>query len=429
MKKLGLLALFFCNVLYCNSQTPLLYGLLRTSTPASVQLGTLDLLTGNISTANPNSIASSINLTGAALDLNTNNYFFITQGGSNGTILTLGMNDGLIAAQQQVTNPLAPSYFDNFRFNTSDSTLYGLARRFIPAAGGQPGYGELFFASIDPGTGVVSQISQQSITDSYSISGNAIDPHQMIYYFSKSTVLYGIDMYNGQIYTSPTLSYPEGGMYFDNYTYNCADTSIYGIIRVTTTPPITAYLGKVNPTTGVVTRIAQTPLQYNTYSVNGSSTIDPNNGVYYFAAKSTAVIPAINVVVGVSLATGTVVFEQVMTLPGTAVNSRYFNLLRYPTDCAEAFPTRVNPNSGSAGLAAANKSTLKVAPNPFEQQFTVTSAELIEAITLRDAQGKVVLQQAASSNTLEVETGSLQSGVYFLEVQTASGVELVKVVK
>ncbi|MEN9969355.1 MAG: hypothetical protein RIR94_1552, partial [Bacteroidota bacterium] len=80
-------------------------------------------------------------------------------------------------------------------------------------------------------------------------------------------------------------------------------------------------------------------------------------------------------------------------------------------------------------LAAANKSTLKVAPNPFEQQFTVTSAELIEAITLRDAQGKVVLQQAANSNTLEVETGSLQSGVYFLEVQTASGIELVKVVK
>jgi hypothetical protein len=80
-------------------------------------------------------------------------------------------------------------------------------------------------------------------------------------------------------------------------------------------------------------------------------------------------------------------------------------------------------------LAAANKSTLKVAPNPFEQQFTVTSAELIEAITLRDAQGKVVLQQAASSNTLEVETGSLQSGVYFLEVQTAKGIDLVKVVK
>jgi hypothetical protein len=81
------------------------------------------------------------------------------------------------------------------------------------------------------------------------------------------------------------------------------------------------------------------------------------------------------------------------------------------------------------GLANASKSVLKVAPNPFEQQFTVSSDQMIEALTLRDAQGKIVLQQAANSNTLEVATGSLQSGVYFLEVQTANGVELVKVVK
>ena len=103
--------------------------------------------------------------------------------------------------------------------------------------------------------------------------------------------------------------------------------------------------------------------------------------------------------------------------------------MRFPTDCAEAFPTRVNPNNNGAGLAGVSKSALKVAPNPFEQQFTVTSAELIEAITLRDAQGKVVLQQLANSNKLEVETASLQSGVYFLEVLTTNGIELVKVVK
>jgi hypothetical protein len=118
-----------------------------------------------------------------------------------------------------------------------------------------------------------------------------------------------------------------------------------------------------------------------------------------------------------------------MTLPGTAINSRNFNLMRFPTDCAEAFPTRVNPNGGNVGLANASKSALKVAPNPFEQQFTVTSAELILAITLRDAQGKVVLKQLANTNKLDVETATLQSGVYFLEVLTTNGIELVKVVK
>jgi hypothetical protein len=104
-------------------------------------------------------------------------------------------------------------------------------------------------------------------------------------------------------------------------------------------------------------------------------------------------------------------------------------LLRHPGDCFEATPTRINPNSNGAGLTGISKSALKVAPNPFEQQFTVSSDQMIQALTLRDAQGKVVLQQAANSNKLEIATASLQSGVYFLEVQTASGVELVKVVK
>ena len=118
-----------------------------------------------------------------------------------------------------------------------------------------------------------------------------------------------------------------------------------------------------------------------------------------------------------------------MTLPNEAVNSRYFNLMRFPLDCAEAFPARANPNNGSASLAQAHALELKVAPNPFTQQFTVSSNEVIQLLTLYDAQGKVILQQAAASNTLEVETSSLQSGMYFLEVQTATNTELVKVVK
>jgi hypothetical protein len=413
------------------AQNNYLYGLISTpptvpmnTSTATTRLGRMDLTTGELVAVSPNSLSSISSATGAALDPNTQTYYYETQT----EMISVDLNTGLTTAQAVVSNPIQPSYFDNYRYNTSDSTIYGLGRISTSTGIGQAN-GELYLSSINPATGVITQISPQSVGEMYTVQGNAIDPHEMVYYYSFSGHIIGLDIYTGLVYSDQEITYPEGGMFFDNYTYNCADTTIYGIIRANTTAPNEFYLGKIDPNTGVATRISQQPIPYHTYSLNGSSTIDPNNGVYYFAAKSTAVTPAINVVVGVSLATGTVVFEQVMTLPGTAVNSRYFNLLRYPTDCAEAFPTRVNPNTGSAGLAAANKSTLKVAPNPFEQQFTVTSAELIEAITLRDAQGKVVLQQAASSNTLEVETGSLQSGVYFLEVQTARGVELVKVVK
>jgi hypothetical protein len=228
------------------------------------------------------------------------------------------------------------------------------------------------------------------------------------------------------VYSNQTITFPEGGLYFDNYTYNCADTTIYGIIRATTTIPVEFYLGKIDPQTGVATRVSQQPLPYNSYTINGSSTIDPINGVYYFSV----LLPQGGyAVAGVSVTTGLVVFEQLITPLGALSNSLFFDLLRHPSDCYEATPTRVNPNNNGAGLTGISKSALKVAPNPFEQQFTFSSDQMIQALTLRDAQGKVVLQQAANSNKFEVATASLQSGVYFLEVQTASGVELVKVVK
>lgn len=423
MKQLVFLFIASIQLSIC-AQTPLLYGLLRTSNPASVKLGTLDLLTGNCTALSPVDVATSINLTGAALDLNTNNYFFITQGGANGSLLTIGLNDGLLVAQQAVNNPIAPSYFDNFRFNTADSTLYGLARRLVPASGGQPAYGELYFSSIDPSTGVITQISPQAIGDSYSISGNAIDPHQMLYYYSKGTQFYGIDMYNGQVYTAHTLSFPEGGMYFDNYTYNCADTTIYGIIRATTTPPITAYLGKINPTTGVVTRIAQTPLQYNTYSVNGSSTIDPATGIYYYV---TSTPPNGVAVVGISLATGTLV--SINPITSTTGLTTYFDMLRHPSDCYAAEPVRPSTIDGGAGLVTTFLSQTKVYPHPILDQLFIESETVINAYALRDAQGKMILEGQGKNKQIQLSLGQIPSGVYFLEIQTESGIESVKLVK
>ncbi|MDP4806350.1 MAG: T9SS type A sorting domain-containing protein, partial [Crocinitomicaceae bacterium] len=423
-----ILALLFGSMQFAAfAQNNYVYGVMRTPgqgtnvAAGTIRLGKLDVSSGALTSVSPNSLASVISATGAALDPVTQTYFFQTQT----DFVSVNMLDGLPSAQNAMSNPIAPSYFDNYRFNTSDSTIYGLARRSTTIAPGQVN-GELYLATIDPNTGVITQISPQSVGQMYAVQGCAINPHEMVYYYSNQGKIIGLDLYNGQVYSEQTITFPEGGLYFDNYTYNCADTSIYGIIRATTTIPIECYLGKIDPQTGVATRVSQQPLPYNSYTINGSSTIDPINGVYYFSG----LLPQGGyAVVGVSVTTGLVVFEQLITPLGAASNSLYFDLLRHPGDCFEATPTRVNPNGGSAGLAGASKSTLKVAPNPFEQQFTVSSAELIESLTLRDAQGKVVLQQEANSNKLDVQTAALQSGVYFLEVQTASGLELVKLVK
>jgi hypothetical protein len=425
----SLLALLFGTMQFAAfAQSNYLYGLISTpptipmnTSTATTRLGKVDLTTGDIIAVSPNSLSSISSATGAALDPNSQTYYYETQT----EMISVDLNTGLTTAQVLVSNPIQPSYFDNYRYNTSDSTIYGLGRISTSTGIGQAN-GELYLSSINPATGVITQISPQSVGEMYTVQGNAIDPHQMVYYYSFSGHIIGLDIYTGLVYSDQEITYPEGGMFFDNYTYNCADTSIYGIIRVTTTTPIQFYLGKINPQTGVVTRISQQPLPYNAYTMNGSSTIDPVNGIYYFSGQ---LLQGGYAVVGVSVTTGSVVSEHLVTPIGAAINSLYFDLLRHPSDCYEATPTRVNPNGGSAGLAGVSKSALKVAPNPFEQQFTVSSAELIQALTLRDAQGKVVLQQVANSNQLDVETASLQSGVYFLEVQTVSGLELVKVVK
>jgi hypothetical protein len=424
----SLLALLFGSLQFASfAQSNYIYGVMRTPgqgtnvAAGTIRLGKLDVSNGALTAVSPNSLASVISATGAALDPITQTYFFQTQT----EFVAVNMLDGLPSAQNAMSNPIAPSYFDNYRFNTSDSTIYGLARRSTSTGLGQVN-GELYLATIDPATGVITQISPQSVGQMYAVQGSAINPHEMVYYYSNQGKIIGLDLYNGQVYSEQTITFPEGGLFFDNYTYNCADTTIYGLIRTSTTIPNVPYLGKIDPQTGVVTRVSQQPLPYNSYTINGSSTIDPDNGVYYFSA----LLPQGGyAVAGVSVTTGLVVFEQLITPQGAASSALYFDLLRHPSDCFEAAPERLNPNGNGAGLTGISKSALKVAPNPFEQQFTVTSAELIEAITLRDAQGKVVMHQAANSKSLEMETASLQSGVYFLEVQTASGVELVKVVK
>ena len=425
MKQL-LCMLAFAGLFSLPTQAQVLYGLLRTSNPAGVKLGTLDLLNGSFTALGNNAITSNVNITGAALDLATNNYYFLTQGGTNGIVMSVGLDDGEVNNQAPLFNPIASSSFNNFRFNTSDSTLYGLAGRYIPGAGPGQGTGELYFSSMNPATGEITQISPQSILDSYSLSGSAIDPHQMVYYFSKGTQFYGIDMYNGQVYSSQAFSFPEGGLSFSNYTYNCADTTIYGIISASNTPPFTCYLGKVNPATSEVTRVSQTPLPYNTFSVNASSTIDPFTGTYYCVSQQSG---GGNAVVGISVTSGAVV--SVHPLTTATSGSAYFDLIRHPSDClgAAAYRPNTNGGGGSADIENLDPNGSKVYPNPFTDLLTIEASFPMSKLTMTDLQGKVIFQMAPLQNHLDLDLKTLPNGIYMLEIQTANGIELMKVVK
>jgi hypothetical protein len=401
-----------------SAQNNSLIGLLRTSNLASIRLGKLDLTTGIFSQLSTASIGNSFNATGAALDPNSGTYFFLGAGG----MLSVDVTTGSVVAQNALTNPIATSYFDNFRFNTSDSSLYGLARRYIQT-GGQ-GVGELYLATINPSTGVITQISPQSVGQSYALQGNAIDPHLMVYYYSIASQFVGLDMYTGLVYSSPTISFPQGGLYFDNFTYNCADTSIYGLIRMNTTAPLTVHFGKINPQTGVVTQISQQPIAYSMFSVSGSSTIDPNTGTYYYLS----VLPqGGKAVVGISIQTGSV--ASVDTIPTTGNTQTYFDMMRNPSDCFGAQAYRPDSSGGTAGTSNLAQPQLKVYPNPFGEQLKISSTVLINTYSLKDAQGKTLFQETPIKTEIQLQTAAFDNGIYFLEIHTALGSEIIKLVK
>ncbi|MEY3504680.1 MAG: hypothetical protein RL349_1275 [Bacteroidota bacterium] len=412
-----------------NAQNNILYGLIRTNPASGIFLGSMDVTSGQITQISPSSVVPTYVWSGAALDLNTGKYIF---SGAANTIATVSLMDGQLVSQPPINNPNNGGYFENFRFNTSDSTLYGLARKQLQ--GMPPGISSVavYLASINPTSGAVTEISPQVIGQSYAGQSSAIDPHQMVYYYTamnanpNAQLFTGLDLYNGQVFSAQPFSFPEGGNIFDNYTYNCADTSIYGIIRITTTQPQTYYFGKIDPQTGVVTRVSNQPLPFSVYVGNGSSTIDPDAGVYYF---ETNLPQGGYAMTGLSIATGAVVCQ--FPLPVNNGVFTYFDMLRHPSDCmgAAAYRPNTNGGGGSAGIENLDPNGSKVYPNPVDDQLNIESTSIIYSLILRDAKGGILFEANPQEKFTKISFEHIPSGVYFLEVQNEHGLELLKVVK
>jgi hypothetical protein len=407
-----------------------MFGLARNS-PSGVFLATMDPTTGIATNISPTSISSSINLTGAALNPYTNHFCFF---GDNG-LKSIDLSTGLLTSTSTINNPNGTGYFDLFRFNTSDSLMYGLSRGNIPNPQTGGLVSAMYLATIDANTGTINEISPNSIGQGFAFSGSAIDPHQMVFYYSTGSQLVGLDMYTGGIFSSPTLSYPNGGQYFDNFTYSCADTALYGLIRtnyysqfydpqtmITTQvfDSAAVHLGKVNAMTGEVTKVSTQPLGVTAFSVNGSSTIDPVNMIYYFISGSGTGLA----IYGVSLQTGLVVSQGNISNTGAL----YFDMMRIQSDCYESRPTRFAPSSSLTDQVV-NPTSIQVAPNPFTDQVHITSKADLKKIELNQANGVLLFAVDVTSKEWTLETSMLQEGMYLLQVTTAQGVESVKILK
>lgn len=227
MKTFFLFIIFSCQAQLKAQIDNTMYGLYRILNPTSVQLASVDPSSGIITAiGTANTLSTTINSTGAALNPYNMSYTYQDED----SWLSVDLQNGSVLNDIYVTLPFTNGDFNNFRFNTADTNMYGLYSQiqYDPITGSYTG--DMRLATCDLTNGNVSIISPNSIAQSYTMSGSAIDPYLMVYYFESEGKFVGLDLYNGQIYSDPTITLMGNGITFDNFAYSCADTTMYGLI-------------------------------------------------------------------------------------------------------------------------------------------------------------------------------------------------------
>ncbi len=84
----------------------------------------------------------------------------------------------------------------------------------------------------------------------------------------------------------------------------------------------------------------------------------------------------------------------------------------------------------TAGVDDFGKNTFKVFPNPTQDSWTVkTQSASISSIRVFDVLGKNVLSLSPNRNEATIDGTSLNKGLYFAQIETASGISSLKLIK
>jgi hypothetical protein len=212
----------------------------------------------------------------------------------------------------------------------------------------------------------------------------------------------GLDLYNGQIYSQPTMTVAGVGSYFTNFAYSCADTSVYGLIMQNGVKA----LGKINPQTGVVSALP-TQLNFDNFIMNSGGAIDPLNLVYYFQTMDTTAQVKL---VGLSLLDGSVALESYISPVGD-----YFTMYRIQSECYEASPSRLNPMNSVTEM---NNLTIQIHPNPAQDVVHLTTNTKVDQVELLDVFGHVIKRYTPNEINLKIPVEGLANGLYYLRVSS-----------
>jgi hypothetical protein len=402
---------------------------------ATIRLGSMNPVSGYVSNIGSNQINRAINLSGAALNPYDSSFIFM----SYRDIISLDLRTGNTNSIELIYHSLGESYFDMFRFNNADSSLYGLARTNYVSRISDPLFPldsfyvldstALRLATVNTNTGLISVLSSASIGEGFVMAGSTIDPYQMLYYYSNGYRFIGLDIYDGSVYSDAHIYNPDGDI-FDNFAYSCADTGIYGLVRKNyyswtsvlgfpgdsfqTLDSSTIRLGKIDPNTGIVTIISPSGAAFGGYSINAGSAIDPNTMTYYFNSGSA--------IIGISMVTGIKVSEASLDFEA----GEHFDIMRNFENCRSAVASRKSGETNIIPSIAPN-STFSIYPNPTTNLFQISSTEPIQDIRITDVSGKLIMHENYGDGRLETTLSIINDlpGMYFVTVNGNSHRKLI----
>jgi hypothetical protein len=271
-------------------------------------------------------------------------------------LLSFNLTTGVVANAVVITYYPGSTDFLDMNYNTLDSTIYGLIQTY-------PG---VILAKLDPQTGIVERISQDTVPGQCSsLAGTAIDPvGNILYYVSIDRHFTGIDLSTGTAVTSPSITISYGT--FGPIVYDCNDQTVYGLAGNGTNG---RKLAKIDVTTGVVTNISDSIISY--YIYGEPPTLDPFEGIYYFDRSDSALV-------GVSLTTGQILTDpKTNPVPGSSFYNIFYN---YP--CL-VLPTGIDNLTNSAKI--------DIFPDPAQTSLTIRFQDIpdrVKFIEVIDLQGK-----------------------------------------
>ena len=263
--------------------------------------------------------------------------------------------------------------------------------------------GEVFLAKVNT-LAELSQISSSSLAQGYAMAGSAIDPYQIVPYFSTEVICTSRHC-NGNLYSNVAYRLPTN-TYFDNFTYSCSDSAIYGLVRqnyftyildslfpgdsLAVLDSTSLRLGKVDPNTGVVTVVSPVSIMNGGYSLNAGSAIDPSTMTFYFSNGSQNI--------GVSLITGLITTLNTYAF----TDGEYFDLMRNLGNCINA--TEVRLNSETTGIRnISSEKNISISPNPASNKIEVRSSGLIKKFEVYSLEGKIVLTSSNTNKDLSID--------------------------